>query len=215
VLIPLTLTDKADKINVAFHTPFRELFSVDIFSLAGLSAGLAMDAAAVSAACGTRSRRFFSPSGWILSLSFGLFQGIMPLIGWMIGKAGETLICLLDHWLALILLLYLGIHMILESRDKPAEKTALSWKRVLLLSLATSTDALAVGIIFPSAVGAASLKQMVPAASVIAAVTFCFSIAAFGLGIRFGKILSARAEIAGGCILIAIGVKIFLEHTLP
>ena len=177
-----------------------------------------MDAFAVSAANGATAKKVTLPFACKLAVSFGLFQAMMPFIGWLAGKAGEALISSIDHWIALILLLYLGIKMIVESRSAKEEcelkkDTGLSFRTLMALSVATSIDALATGIILPNAVGASSLPLIALAACLIGIITFLLCLAGVYIGKKFGCLISSKAEIAGGIVLIAIGVKIFVEHT--
>ena len=139
---------------------------MDYVSLIGIAVGLSMDAFAVSITSGATIRTVTPRFAIKISLSFGAFQAIMPVLGWLVGKAGESFINSVDHWVALILLSYLGIKMIIESKKKNSCETAvqkqddLSFKTLMTLSIATSIDALATGIILPSAVGASTITLM-------------------------------------------------------
>ncbi|MCI2035993.1 MAG: manganese efflux pump MntP family protein [Oscillospiraceae bacterium] len=191
---------------------------MDYFSLCGIAAGLAMDALAVSITNGAVTRRVTPRFALKIAFFFGLFQSVMPTAGWLIGKAGEGLIKAVDHWIALILLGYLGISMILESRKKRKARTGCSWrddiplKTLLALAVATSIDALATGVILPSAVGASTPALMLISVLLIGLITFVICFAGVYIGRRFGTVCASRAEIAGGDVLIAIGLKIFIEH---
>ncbi len=191
---------------------------MDYFSLAGIAVGLAMDAFAVSITNGAVTRRVTCRFALKLAVCFGLFQSIMPMIGWLIGKTGENLIHAVDHWIALILLCYIGIDMILDSRRKKkaggpqSGQTDLPLRKLLALAVATSIDALATGVILPNAVGASTLSLMALSVLLIGAVTFCICFAGVYIGRRFGVLLAGRAEILGGAVLIFIGVKIFIDH---
>jgi putative Mn2+ efflux pump MntP len=142
----------------------------------------------------------------------------MPLIGWLIGKAGESIITAVDHWVALILLSYLGIDMIREARRKKncgirgRRQDDIRPKTLATLAVATSIDALATGIILPSAVGASTVFLMGVSVFVIGSITFVICLAGVYIGKRFGALCSCRAETFGGIVLIGIGVKIFIDH---
>ncbi len=144
----------------------------------------------------------------IVGLYFGGFQFLMPVIGYLLGSRFESLITSVDHWIAFALLLVIGGNMIKESFGE-AEKLNddFGFKTMVLLAVATSIDALAVGITF-----AFLQVRIVPAASLIGVTTFCLSALGIYIGHRFGARYKARAERVGGVILILIGVKILLEH---
>ena len=122
---------------------------MDHLSLLGIAVGLAMDAFAVSVANGAAARRVKPAFALKLAVSFGVFQSLMPFIGWLVGKAGEAIISSVDHWIALILLGFLGIQMLREARKRDDGDETLQedvpWRRVLTLAVATSIDALATG----------------------------------------------------------------------
>jgi len=191
---------------------------MDYVSLAGIAVGLSMDAFAVSITSGATIRKVTPRFAIKLSLTFGIFQAVMPMIGWLIGKAGESFISSVDHWVALILLSYLGIRMIVESRKKssceiPVEKKDdLSLKTLMTLAVATSIDALATGIILPSAVGASTITLLLLSVGIIGMITFILCLIGVYVGKRFGRLCSPVTEILGGVVLIGIGVKIFIEH---
>ncbi len=197
---------------------------MDYLAVAGIAVGLAMDAFAVSVTNGAVVKNFKPSFALKIAAMFGCFQLIMPVIGWIVGKAGQELIESVDHYIALILLAFIGINMILgsvkEKRNKQKDgynntdkdKTAASNKTLLLMAVATSIDALATGVILPSAVGANTLALMLIAVVMIGVITFAISFSGVYLGRRFGELLSDKAEIVGGIVLIVIGVKIFIEH---
>ncbi len=191
---------------------------MDYFLLCGIAAGLAMDALAVSILNGARVRRVRFRFALKLAFLFGLFQALMPVAGWLIGKAGEDLIRAVDHWIALLLLGYLGISMILESRKKTREgaerpqRDDIPGRELLAMAVATSIDALATGIILPSTAGASTAALMAAAALLIGAVTFVLCFAGVYAGHRFGALCAGRAEVVGGAVLTGIGIKIFIEH---
>ena len=191
---------------------------MDVISLIGIAIGLSMDAFAVSITNGAVTRGVTLGFAAKLAVSFGLFQAAMPMIGWAIGKAGEGLISSIDHWIALLLLGYIGTQMLLEARKKCGEgaadcqKDRPGFKTILAFAVATSIDALATGIILPTAVGASTLPLMLLSVALIGVVTFLFSLAGVALGKKFGSLCCGKAEIVGGLVLIAIGLKIFIEH---
>lgn len=192
---------------------------MDYIAVIGIAVGLAMDAFAVSMAKAASIKELKVFSFIKMAFLFGLFQFLMPVIGWTIGKAGENLINSVDHWIALILLGYIGIKMIYESIKKSNinemyETNNLDLKTLSILAVATSIDALATGIILPHAVGATSVLLMFIATGLIGVITFVICLLGIYIGKKFGTLLSSKAEIAGGCVLIFIGIKIFLEHLL-
>lgn len=189
---------------------------MDYLSLLGIAVGLAMDAFAVSIANGAACQKLRPRFALKLGIVFGLFQAAMPVIGWGIGRVGEAIITSIDHWIALILLGFLGGKMIFEvirgGEENAESRDDIPWKTLLLLGIATSIDALATGIILPSAVGAESVWLMLLSVGVIGVITFGMCFIGTFLGKKFGTFLSNKAEIFGGIVLIGIGVKIFIEH---
>jgi len=175
-----------------------------------IAVGLAMDALAVSISSGltVRPPRF----GFIFKIAFffGLFQGIMPVIGWLAGLSFRSLISGVDHWIAFGLLGFIGGKMIFQGLSDGAatkERNFLSLYVLFVLAVATSIDALAVGLSF------SLLKTSINfPAIVIAVVTFIISALGVLVGSRFGHVLESKAEILGGMILIGIGIKIMIEH---
>lgn len=183
---------------------------MDLFSLIFTGIGLAMDASAVSIAKGmSLPKEKVKRYALKLGLAFGIFQGLMPLIGYLAGSAFSGYIQSIDHWVAFILLALIGLNMIKESREaKESEEVSdLSLKVILLLGIATSIDALAVGVSF------AFLKvNIVLACSIIAIVTFMLSFICVMIGKSLGALFQKYAEVFGGIILIIIGAKILIEH---
>ena len=175
-----------------------------------LAIGLAMDCFAVSIASGIILKRTQWRPMLVMALAFGLFQALMPFIGWMFAKTFSHLIESVDHWIAFAILAFLGGRMILESfKDEDCRQTfnPASPKVVFTMAIATSIDALAVGI------SLAILKSpLLLQASTIGVVTFAIS--AFGVyfGNRFGKRIDLKLDLIGGLILIGIGTKILIEH---
>lgn len=180
-------------------------------SLLLISISLAMDAFAVSVSAGFTLRKVLFKQALILAATFGVFQAIMPLIGWIGWLSIRSFIEPIDHWVAFILLAGLGSRMIYEAlQDEDEEKRDyLSIKSLLTLGLATSIDALAVGISL-----ALLPVNILMAVSMIGIVTAVICLAGVYLWARFWHIFEKKAEIAGGLILIAIGTKILLEHTI-
>ena len=176
-----------------------------------LSVGLAMDAFAVAICKGLNMRRINYKNALILALFFGGFQALMPFIGWLLGKQFEQYITSVDHWIAFILLSIIGIQMIVEAFKKEDEKEEdadkLDLKEYFMLAVATSIDALAVGI------SLAFLNvSLVKSISFIGIITFVLSFAGVFIGNKFGVRFKKKAEIAGGVILILIALKILHEH---
>lgn len=191
---------------------------MDYVSLCGIGLGLAMDAFAVCVTNGAITRKVTFWFALKLALCFGLFQSVMPLLGWLIGKAGESIISAVDHWIALVLLGYLGGSMILEARKekccgvRDCRQDDIRFKTLMALAVATSVDALATGILLPSAVGAATVPLMGVSVLLIGLITFAVCLAGVYIGKKFGALCSFRAETFGGGVLIGIGVKIFIDH---
>lgn len=191
---------------------------MDYISLAGIAVGLAMDAFAVSISNGASTRRVGPRFAVRVAASFGLFQALMPFLGWAVGKAGESFITSVDHWIALILLCFLGIQMLLETRGKDGScgpmQDDLPTRTLLLLAVATSIDALATGVILPSAVGADTLPLVAVSVCAIGITTFFLCLLGVYIGKKTGCLLSTKAQAFGGIVLIVIGIKIFLDHTI-
>lgn len=173
--------------------------------------GLSMDACAVSASNGMCYKGLKLKNILVMALSFGVFQGIMPLIGYYAGTLFSKQVSAIDHWVALVLLGFIGAKMLWDGfhHDSECPLKPFSYKLLLVQALATSIDALAVGISF-----AAVDTNIFVAVSAIALTTFVLSTGAVWVGKKVGDKLNSKAEIFGGIILIAIGLKIFLEHTL-
>ena len=173
-----------------------------------LAVGLSMDAFAVSICKGLSVQRLRPRHALICGAYFGGFQALMPLIGWLLGRQFEELIKSIDHWIAFGLLVLIGANMIRESFGKDEEvNDSFSFKTMLPLAIATSIDALAVGVTF------AFLEvQIVPAISLIGVTTFAISAAGVKIGNVFGTKYKSKAELAGGIILILLGIKILIEH---
>ena len=178
-----------------------------------ISIGLAMDAFAVSICKGLSMKKLNMKHGLVIALYFGGFQALMPLLGWFLGSQFQTYIVSFDHWIAFILLAFLGTKTIVDTlREKDDEQeqkqeSRLDHKELFLLAIATSIDALAVGVTL-----AFLQVNIISAVSVIGIITFCICIFGILVGNMFGMGSKKKASIAGGVILIAIGLKILLEH---
>ncbi len=185
-----------------------------------MSIALSMDAFAVSITKGMTIRNAKIKLAFKIALFFGIFQGIMPLIGWSIGISFESYIKAYDHWIALILLSFLGFKMIFESIKNKSEKnnelsmdfkkcyTNITTKDLIMLSIATSIDALVVGISFTFL-----NKNIVFVVFLISITTFIFCFIGVLIGKKIGPIFKNYSEIMGGVILILIGLNIFNDHT--
>ena len=179
-----------------------------IIELILIAVGLSMDAFAVAVGQGLCTR----DKGWkralITGCYFGAFQAGMPLIGYFFGIQFKDAIVNVDHWIAFALLVLIGLNMIRESRHSDEQAVvSYGFKKMVLLSLATSIDALAVGVTF-----AFLQVQILSAVLSIGAITFAISVAGVKIGCAFGIKFKAKAEVAGGIILILIGLKILLGH---
>lgn len=181
---------------------------MDLLTLFILAVGLSMDAFAVSVCKGLSMQKMDWKNAWKAGAYFGGFQALMPLLGFFLGVNFRRQIESVDHWIAFVLLALIGINMVKESREKEEELDAsFDVKTMLLLAVATSIDALAVGVTF-----AFLNVDIVPAVCMIGLITFCFSAAGIKIGNVFGARFQSKAELAGGVILILMGSKILLEH---
>ena len=185
---------------------FIELFLLGI--------GLAMDAFAVSVCKGLGMRRLNKKQALIIGLYFGGFQALMPLIGWLIGSQFQKYITSIDHWIAFILLGFIGGKMMIEAIRKWNEEETvevmdapLDHKNMFVLAVATSIDALAVGITF-----AFLDTPIIEAITIIGITTMVISIIGVVVGNFFGSRYKSKAEFIGGLILVLLGLKILLEH---
>jgi putative Mn2+ efflux pump MntP len=172
-------------------------------------AALSMDAVAVSISSSIAARRVEWPQAVRMAACFGVFQAAMPALGYACGLAFRGWVEAVDHWIAFALLALIGTKMIYESRrgHEDSQSDPFSTHRLLLLSVATSIDALAVGVSF-SLLGV----SLLPTIAVIGAVTFALCLPAVWLGKRLGRLMAKRAEMLGGVVLIIIGLKILIEH---
>ena len=182
---------------------------VDLVSVILIGVGLSMDAFAAAICKGLSIKKNFLEKSFIIALFFGIFQGLMPYIGYLLGSLFAEKLQAIDHWIAFVLLFIIGSNMIRESKDKTCEieDDKLDIKNLLMLSIATSIDALAVGISF------AFLNINIgTAVFIIGITTFLISCLGVRWGRVFGVALNDKAEIVGGLILIFLGTKILVEH---
>lgn len=179
------------------------------FELLFLAVGLSMDAFAVAICKGLSMQHFNKKHAAIIALYFGTFQALMPAIGYLLGSRFQQSITAYDHWIAFLLLSLIGGNMIKESFDHETETSSPSihFKEMLILAIATSIDALAVGVTF-----AFLQVSLIPAVSTIGIITFVISVLGVKVGNVFGTKYKSKAEFAGGLILIGIGGKILIEH---
>ena len=185
---------------------FIELFLIGV--------GLSMDAFAAAICQGLFMTRIKWGHALTVGLYFGGFQALMPFIGWMLGSQFADRIQQYDHWIAFILLVLIGGNMIREALSGDEEDAAqaetdlrLDHKKLFLMAIATSIDALAIGVTF-----AFLETAILPAIGIIGCTTFCISVAGVAVGCWFGARYKKRAEITGGVILVLLGVRILLEH---
>ena len=180
---------------------------MSILDLFILAVGLSMDAFAVSVCKGLSLGKIKPKHICIAGAWFGGFQALMPLIGYFLGSFFAEMIEKYDHWVAFVLLAIIGGNMIKESFDKDEKvDSSMDVKSMLLLAIATSIDALAVGVTF-----AFLQVQIVPAVSFIGVITFIFSAVGVKIGSLFGTKYKSKAELFGGIVLVLIGIKILLE----
>ena len=189
------------------------IFVVDrsIIDILLIAIGVSMDAFAVSIGKGISSSRVSFRPALIAGLWFGGFQALMPCIGYFLGLGFATFIGQWDHWVAWLLLTIIGVNMFKESFSKDEDEVSTGWGfwHMLTLAVATSIDALAVGVSF------AFLETSIwHSISVIGLTTMLFSIVGVYLGKSIGERFKSRAELVGGLVLIAIGCKILIEHTM-
>ena len=184
---------------------------IDLFLI---GVGLSMDAFAVAICQGLSMTRIKWGHALTVGLYFGGFQALMPFIGWMLGSQFAGRIQQYDHWIAFILLVLIGGNMIREALSGDEEDAAqaemdlrLDHKKLFLMAIATSIDALAIGVTF-----AFLETAILPAIGIIGCTTFCISVAGVAVGCWFGARYKKRAEITGGAILVLLGVRILLEH---
>lgn len=180
-----------------------------VIELILISIGLAMDAFAVSICKGLSMKKMDWKKAIIIGLYFGGFQGLMPLVGYFLGIRFESVVTNIDHWIAFVLLSIIGGNMIKESRAVETENCNddICFKTMIMLAVATSIDALAIGITF-----AFLSVNIVLAISMIGIITFIISTIGVKIGNVFGDKYENKAELLGGVILVVLGIKILLEH---
>ena len=187
---------------------------MSLIELIILAIGLSMDAFAVSICKGLAARKTGIKEMCIAGLWFGGFQGLMPFIGWILGSRFKSYIENFDHWIAFVLLVLIGLNMIrealFEKENEENTEASFSFKTLLPMSVATSIDALAVGVTFGLLLD--SMSKIVSACSLICATTFSFSAAGVKIGSVFGNKFQKQAEILGGITLMLIGIKTLLSH---
>lgn len=174
-----------------------------------ISIGLAMDAFAVSICKGLSMKKMSWKKSFIIGLYFGIFQALMPIIGYFLGSTFESLVTKIDHWISFGLLMYIGLNMLKEAFGSDTENCNdnVDFKTMIVLAIATSIDALAVGITF------AFLEVNIWLSTLaIGIITFIISIIGVKIGNKFGDKYERKAETVGGLILILIGIKILIEH---
>lgn len=181
---------------------------MQLWELFVIAVGLSADAFAVAVCKGLSVAKVQKKHGVIVGLYFGGFQALMPLIGYFLGINFKSLITSVDHWIAFILLAAIGLNMIKESKGCAEElDCSFSFKSMFPMAVATSIDALAIGITF-----AFLSVNIVPAVSFIGIITFILSWIGLIIGNKFGCKFKSKAEIAGGIVLVGMGVKILVEH---
>ncbi|NCC46634.1 MAG: manganese efflux pump [Bacteroidia bacterium] len=196
---------------------------MDYFSIVVIAFGLAMDSVAVCISQSACRSSFVVQRSFKIAMVFGLFQGLMPLAGYLAGMGFASWIERFDHWFAFVILGILGVKMLMEQDDSATvssggscectcdgqQKDSIDWKKVVALSFATSIDAMVTGLIFVPFPG-----QLFRILLIIAFTTVVLSFTGMYAGTLFGRQLKFNTNIVGGIILIAIGSKILLEHTL-
>lgn len=181
---------------------------MNIITIILIAIGLAMDSFAVSISYGSVLKTFLHKEATLLALVMGVLQGVMLVIGWLLAYRFSTYIVDYDHWIAFFLLLFLGIKMMYESLRKEKKKEInFSFKTVFVLGIATSIDALAVGIGFAFL----NIKILLPVL-LVGITAFLFSFAGVFIGQAFGRLKYINVGLIGGLILIGIGTKILIEH---
>ena len=182
-----------------------------LFEIVLVGVGLSMDAFAVSICKGLSMKKLKWKNAVIVGAYFGIFQAIMPLSGYLLGTTFSDLVISIDHWIAFILLAVIGGKMLKEaySNNEEDENDNFDFKTMLVLAIATSIDALAIGITF-----AFFEINIIKAISIIGFLTFTISSIGVIIGNKFGHKFQGKAEIVGGAILILIGLKILIEHLM-
>ena len=182
---------------------------MSIIESVAIAIGLAMDAFAVSICKGLSMKKMDWKKAIIIGSYFGFFQALMPIIGYYLGISSQKFVTEIDHWITFCLLAFIGINMIKEAFSKKEERItdSVDVKTMVMLSVATSIDALAVGITI-----AFINSNIFSAAFIIGVITFAVSIVGVKIGKKFGNRYERKAEVFGGILLILIGLHILLEH---
>ena len=185
---------------------------MSIIELLLIGIGLSMDAFAVSVCKGLGMTKLNKKNAFMIALFFGGFQALMPWLGWFIGSRFQKYIEQFDHWIAFGLLVFIGGQMIYESlkekEEVETEGDQLDIGQLFLMAIATSIDALAIGVTFALLPGVNIWTSI----ALIGCTTFMISFAGVDIGFRFGNKYEKKAQIVGGVILIVLGIKILLEH---
>ncbi len=201
----MTFTLCHDIILLYFKKDWLVLSFIEFFII---GIGLSMDAFAVSVCKGLSIKKLSLKAPLIVGVYFGLFQALMPLIGYLLGVSFKNYIVSIDHWISFILLFAIGFNMIKESSDSTCEAdNSLKFKNMVVLAIATSIDALAVGVTF-----AFLSVDIISAVTIIGVTTFILSMIGVKIGNVFGAKYKQKAELIGGIILILMGAKILIEH---
>lgn len=183
---------------------------MNIIEIVMIGIGLSMDAFAVSVGKGLGMGRVRKNEAFWIALFFGGFQALMPVAGYLAGKQFAGNIMQIDHWIAFVLLVMIGFNMLKEGisgDDEEEDESSFSFRELLVLAVATSIDALAVGVTFSFL-----NVNLAEAVTVIGCITFAISLAGVVIGSIFGDKLKDKAEIMGGLILIVLGCKILIQH---
>lgn len=182
---------------------------MNLIELFVLAVGLSMDAFAVAICKGLAMKKISVKNALIVGLYFGIFQAVMPIIGYLLGIRFQSRIATIDHWIAFVLLSIIGINMVKEAMSMESEETddSLCFQTMFVLAVATSIDALAIGVTF-----AFLQVKILPAVSFIGIVTLMLSLIGVKIGNVFGIKYKSKAELVGGIILILMGCKILFQH---
>ncbi len=184
---------------------------MDLLTVLILALGLSMDSFAVSVGCGLSEQKISFFNAVRISFFLAFFQGLLPILGWIMGSEIKDYVHTIDHWIAFSLLLFLGSKMALRSfhsRNSNPNEVIYSWNHILTLSLATSIDALVVGFSY----ALASAGNILIGAVIIALVTFVLAMLGIRIGKDLGRTIGPKIELLGGVILIGIGIRILLQH---
>ncbi len=189
---------------------------MSIYEIIILAVALSMDAFAVSVCKGLSMKNINYSHTAIIALFMGFFQALMPTLGWLLGSTFQSAIQQFDHWIAFVLLSFIGGKMIYESLMEKEEQceckkqSILDIKQLFILAVATSIDALAAGITFAFLM---EPRSVIFSVVLIGSITFAICYAGVMIGNKFGIKYKSKAEITGGIVLILLGIKILLEHT--